>query len=403
MKALFVMILGGLVFLFNGCSNPPADEHLTTAKTPSPAAPKQDVTAPDFYQGDLSWQNVEFILHSSSVGRIVTIGDEYPYSVPVSFAYFEGKVVVHSSAKGTKIGNIKKDQRVCFAVDRFNEREGWASINFFGKANIVSDAAKKGELMAKFGPAYDLPPGQVDSAVSKASGKPMEMPIVMIEIIPDKITNRLLSVPKSWLIKFPYITGAIPGEPVLPTGAHGGSTKEMPKELIDWTLYSCSAGRLNTFAADYPNSTPVNYTYFDHKIYIHSRNHGAKFDNLKQNPKVSFSVDRFNQVRWLSVNIAGTARLINEPNEMALLMQKYTVAFNTTEIDKIPEAVDKVKSSEGMVADSMKRMSARMVLIEITPAEITGRMNNVKLNVAKLPYTLQDSLLITPMDSGDVH
>jgi len=346
------------------------------------------------YKGDLDWAQIEHVLHSSSVGRVITIGEEYPYSVPVSFVYFEGKICIHSSQRGTKIENIKKNDAVCFAVDRYNEREGWVSINLFGRANIVNDPAKRGELMAKFDEAYNSPADKVESSVaSVVKSQPLNIPVAMIEIIPEKITNRVLSAPSSWLTKFPYIDGKIPGDAGIVSGAHGGSTKEMPQETVKWTLSSCAMGRLNTFGAKHPDSTPVNYSYFDGKVYIHSRNYGAKVDNLKQGRKVTFSVDRFNKERWLSVNIFGSARLISDPSEMAILMEKYTTVFNA-EAEDIDEAVKEVKEPDAGMKASVERMAKRMVLIEITPEQITGRTNNVKLNQAKLPYTLQDDLLL---------
>ena len=348
----------------------------------------------NFYTGDLKWPEIEYALHASSVGRIISIGEEYPYSVPVSFVYCEGKICIHSSRRGTKIENIKKSDKVCFVVDRYNEKEGWASINIFGKANIVNDPAKRGELMAKFDAAYNSPANQVESSVAQVKSQPLDIPVAMIEIIPEKITNRVLSVPASWLTKFPYIIdGRIPGDAGMVSGAHGGSTKEMPDEVTNWTLVSCAMGRLNTFADGYPNSTPVNYSYFDGKVYVHSRNYGAKIDDLKQGRKVSFSVDRFNKERWLSVNVFGSARIISDPSEMALLMEKYTTAFNT-DAENSDRAVQDVKEPDAGMKDSIERMAKRMVLIEITPDKITGRINNVKLNAAKLPYTFQDNLLL---------
>ena len=374
-----------------------AAEHRKPVSPPDPTvvqAGRPAQTAPNLYKGDLKWPEIEHILHSSSVGRIISVGQEYPYSVPVSFVYFEGKICIHSSQRGTKIDNIKKNDKVCFAVDRYNEKEGWASINIFGKANIVNDPAKRGELMAKFDAAYNAPAGQVESSVAQVKSQPLDIPVAMIEIIPEKITNRVLSVPPSWLAKFPYIIdGQIPGDAGLVSGAHGGSTKEMPDEMTKWTLSSCAMGRLNAFTDGYPDSTPVNYSYFDGKVYIHSRNYGAKIDNLKQGRKVTFSVDRFNKERWLSVNVFGPARLISDPSEMAILMGKYTAVFNA-EVEDIDEAVNNIKEPDAAMKASIGRMAERMVLIEITPEQITGRINNVKLNSSKLPYTLQDNLLL---------
>lgn len=41
---------------------------------------------------------------------------------------------------------------------------------------------------------------------------------------------------------------------------------------------------------DYPYAVPLNYVYFNGKIYFHSAKAGHKIDAIMKNPKVSFSV-----------------------------------------------------------------------------------------------------------------
>ena len=84
-------------------------------------APETRVSTPDLYQGELAWSDVEYVLHSSAVGRLITNDGENPYSVPVSFGYCQKRIYFHSSTMGKKMNNIIDNPKVAFVVDRYNE------------------------------------------------------------------------------------------------------------------------------------------------------------------------------------------------------------------------------------------------------------------------------------------
>lgn len=65
----------------------------------------------------------------------------------------------------------------------------------------------------------------------------------------------------------------------------------MDKKEIDALLERLDVGSISTIGKDgYPYSTPVNFVYMDGQVYIHGRNAGEKVENLKNNPKVSFTI-----------------------------------------------------------------------------------------------------------------
>ncbi len=355
---------------------------------------------------------VDHILHSSSVGRLVTFGKKHPYSVPVSFAYFEGKIVIHSRGSGTKMNNIKKNNKVAFVVDRYNAKEGFASVHIFGEARITDDPIRKSELLNKFGAAYNAPAEEVEKRVSALKGpfKPLRMTSGMggmgrgmrsfslVEIIPHKITSKRVGFPPAMMRKQPYITEKPNIDWVKVSDAEedilkGIPSNRFPPELIKWTLYSGTVGRINTLGQEYPNSVPVNYTYFDGKIYLHSRPFGTKINDIKRNSKVSFSVDLFSKNTWVSVNVFGDIKIVDDPKQMTLIMAKYNKVF-TSPPEKIEEALANFKLTQQDVA-MMKMMTKRMVALEITPTLITCKGNNVPLNTPKLPYTLEGKLFKT--------
>lgn len=77
-------------------------------------------------------------------GVLACLGDKgYPYAVPLSFVYLEGKIYFHSAKEGHKIDAITGHPQVSFAVvdeDRIISEEYttyFRSVIAFGKARIV--------------------------------------------------------------------------------------------------------------------------------------------------------------------------------------------------------------------------------------------------------------------------
>jgi hypothetical protein len=65
----------------------------------------------------------------------------------------------------------------------------------------------------------------------------------------------------------------------------------LSKEDTIQIMMEGSNGILSCFGDDeYPYGVPINYVYFDDKIYFHSAKVGHKVDSIHKHPKVSFSV-----------------------------------------------------------------------------------------------------------------
>ncbi len=94
-----------------------------------------------------SMEEAEQMLATATNGVLAVIGDEgYPYAVPVSFVYEDGKIYFHStSATSHKIDSIEKDPRVSFCVitqdnilpNEFNTL--YRSVIAFGTARVLKD------------------------------------------------------------------------------------------------------------------------------------------------------------------------------------------------------------------------------------------------------------------------
>nr|WP_230633221.1 pyridoxamine 5'-phosphate oxidase family protein [Methanosarcina mazei] len=77
-------------------------------------------------------------------GVLACSGDDgYPYAVPLSYVYFNGRIYFHSAKAGHKIDAITKNPKVSFSIideDKIVSKEYttyFRSVIAFGKARIV--------------------------------------------------------------------------------------------------------------------------------------------------------------------------------------------------------------------------------------------------------------------------
>uniref|UniRef100_A0A7C4Q4L6 Pyridoxamine 5'-phosphate oxidase family protein n=1 Tax=Bellilinea caldifistulae TaxID=360411 RepID=A0A7C4Q4L6_9CHLR len=92
----------------------------------------------------LTPQEMAAVLERRTNGVLACLGDEgYPYAVPLSFVFFNGKIYFHSAKVGHKVEAITKYPKVSFAVideDRVLSEKFttcFRSVIAFGKARIV--------------------------------------------------------------------------------------------------------------------------------------------------------------------------------------------------------------------------------------------------------------------------
>jgi nitroimidazol reductase NimA-like FMN-containing flavoprotein (pyridoxamine 5'-phosphate oxidase superfamily) len=111
-------------------------------------------------------ETIKAILRQSAVGRMATINRKgFPVIKPVNFLYWDGKIYIHSSTKGEKIGDIRRRIPVCFEVDEpiayVAAREKACSASYYyrslvvkGKAALVSDPNRKLKILEKLMEKY---------------------------------------------------------------------------------------------------------------------------------------------------------------------------------------------------------------------------------------------------------
>lgn len=103
----------------------------------------------------LSEEDTAAVMERCTNGVLACLGDEdYPYAVPLSYVYHNGKIYFHSAKAGHKIDAIAKYPKVSFSVtdeDTIVSKEYttyFRSVIAFGRARIVEGAERYQAFMA---------------------------------------------------------------------------------------------------------------------------------------------------------------------------------------------------------------------------------------------------------------
>ncbi len=127
---------------------------------------------------------------------------------------------------------------------------------------------------------------------------------------------------------------------------------------------------------DYPYTVPINYVYYNEKIYFHCAKEGHKLDAIKRNSKVSLCiVDRDDILQskyttiFKSVILFGRARTINDEKLMrealTVFAEKYCPDFK----EGIPAEIDREFSATCVVEIDIEHISGKQG-IELVRGEV---------------------------------
>ncbi|CVH75867.1 Pyridoxamine 5'-phosphate oxidase [Clostridiales bacterium CHKCI006] len=109
----------------------------------------------------LSQKECEPLLNKATSGVLALSGDEgYPYALPISFVYDEGKLYFHSAKSGHKIDAIKKEPKASFCIidqdtivpEKYTTY--FRSVIAFGKLSIIEDELEKYAAIDKLARKY---------------------------------------------------------------------------------------------------------------------------------------------------------------------------------------------------------------------------------------------------------
>lgn len=117
------------------------------------------------------------ILERNTGGTLALLGDDdYPYAVPISYVYADGKIYFHSAKAGHKIDAIKNHEKASFCVidkDQIVPEEYttyFRSVIAFGKIRFVEEETEIRRiatiLAMKYSPGYEEGiPAEIDSSI----------------------------------------------------------------------------------------------------------------------------------------------------------------------------------------------------------------------------------------------
>ncbi|MCI8630863.1 MAG: pyridoxamine 5'-phosphate oxidase family protein [Firmicutes bacterium] len=134
------------------------------------------------------------ILIRSTSGTLAVLGDNgYPYAVPLSYVYADGKLYFHCARSGHKLDAIKNCEKVSFCVideDRVVPQEYttyFRSVIVFGRARIEDDETKIRSAMEELALKYS-PHETKESRDNEINNELPALCLVSIEI--DHMTGK---------------------------------------------------------------------------------------------------------------------------------------------------------------------------------------------------------------------
>ena len=102
------------------------------------------------------------ILQKATAGTLALLGDDdYPYAVPISYVYHDGKLYFHSALEGHKVDAIRKCDKASFCVIEQDDVQPkkytifYRSVIAFGRIHIVEDEQEKLATIRLLGNRYN--------------------------------------------------------------------------------------------------------------------------------------------------------------------------------------------------------------------------------------------------------
>ncbi|MBQ3090058.1 MAG: pyridoxamine 5'-phosphate oxidase family protein [Oscillospiraceae bacterium] len=142
----------------------------------------------------LSREETEAVLKSGSNGVLAVAGDEgYPYAVPISYVYEEGKIWFHGAKTGHKLDAIRACDKVSFCVvdqDRVIQETyttHFRSAIAFGRARVLTDDGEKRAALLKLAEKYS--PDMTMDSHHQAIDREWK-PVCVVEILVEHMTGK---------------------------------------------------------------------------------------------------------------------------------------------------------------------------------------------------------------------
>lgn len=132
------------------------------------------------------------ILEKMTNGTLALHGDDgYPYAVPVSYVYADGKIYFHSATEGHKVDAILQNDKVSFCVVERDEIKPaefttyFRSVIAFGKACVLEDEDEKLSALRLLADKYSHGEAGMEAEIAKGFNH-----LLMVEITVEHLTGK---------------------------------------------------------------------------------------------------------------------------------------------------------------------------------------------------------------------
>lgn len=99
--------------------------------------------------GKLNNDECMTLLNNNNVGRIGCSHRKKTYIIPVTYAFDNNSIIVHSRM-GEKIEVMRRNPGVCFEVDEIDQLNKWKSVVIHGEYREITDQQERNNLMQLF-------------------------------------------------------------------------------------------------------------------------------------------------------------------------------------------------------------------------------------------------------------
>lgn len=140
----------------------------------------------------LSAKESEEILRRMTNGTLALHGDGgYPYAVPVSYVYSNGRIYFHTATQGHKADALMRNDKVSFCVVEQDDVKPaefttyFRSVIAFGKARILTDETEKRAALQLLADKYSSGMPGLEAEIAKGFRH-----LLMVEIDIEHLTGK---------------------------------------------------------------------------------------------------------------------------------------------------------------------------------------------------------------------
>lgn len=141
----------------------------------------------------LTREQCEEILNRGTSGVLAVAGEDgWPYALPLSYVWQEGRVLFHFALAGHKLDAIRTDERASFCVvgrDQVVPEEYttyYRSVIVFGRARVIDRPEEKRRAVEALAEKYR--PGCPEAMAAEIDGAWDRF--LMVELIPERVTGK---------------------------------------------------------------------------------------------------------------------------------------------------------------------------------------------------------------------